>query len=80
MDRWELREDDEMIVDTQTCECWEVKELDPRAVETVNDMHNLIKSLIKKCVENNIDIQDEIMVWGSEYDEEAELNLNDWNE
>lgn len=79
-ERWELREEDEMIVDTQTCECWEVKELDPRAVETVNDMDSLIKGLIKKCVENNIDIHDEIMAWGSEYDDEAGLNLNDWNE
>ena len=77
-ERFELR--DEMIVDVATGECFEVEEIDGRILENINNMDSLIKSLIGKCVENGIDIQSEIAIWGPEYDEEAGLNLNDWVE
>lgn len=51
-----------------------------RAIDNLNNMHNLIVSLIGKCVENDIDINSEIGVLCPEYDGTHGIDLDTWND
>ncbi len=49
-------------------------------IDNMNNMHNLIIRLIGKCVENDIDINNEIAVWGPEYDGTHGIDIDSWND
>ena len=80
--RFKLNIDEEnTISDIESGELFPVDEDGlERALDNANNMHNLIVSLIGKCVENSIDINSEIGVWCPEYDGTHGIDLDTWND
>ena len=73
--RYEQFGDEKYLIDSEMGETWEIGE--PRILENINGMHDLIIMLIVKCVENNVDIKDIICSSEYEYLYEAIVGYND---
>lgn len=73
--RYEDFGDEKYLIDSEMGETWEIG--DERILENINGMHDLIVSLISRCAEKNVDINDIISTTEYDYLGNAIVDYND---
>ena len=73
--RYEKFGDEKYLIDSEMGETWEIGE--PRILENIKGMHDLIVCLIGRCAEKNVDINDIISNTEYDYLNEAIVDYND---